>query len=145
MPTKFSDIYGRAIYKFTDYSFLNSAADSVKETALQNYLMSAIVDVQHCCSVDLNDYDEVNKQFNIALSNELIEMLALGVAFYWLSAKALNSELLKNRIHNSDYKSYSPANLLDVITDLRDRVESEFRGKINTYSIRNGNIDTLKT
>jgi hypothetical protein len=87
----------------------------------------------------------VNKQFNITLSNELIEMLALGVAFYWLSAKALNSELLKNRIHNSDYKSYSPASLLDVITDLRDRVESEFRGKINTYSIRNGNIDTLKT
>ena len=69
MPTKFSDIYGRAIYKFTDYSFLNSAADSIKEIALQNYLMSAIVDVQHCCSVDLSDYDVENKQFKKQLDS----------------------------------------------------------------------------
>ena len=156
MPTKFSTIYERAMYKFTDYSFLNSgvsyarsqsisAADTARENALQNYLMSAIVDVQHGCNVDLNDYDLANKEFNVELNNELIEILALGVAFYWISAKALNSELLKNRIHNSDYKSYSPANLLSVVEGLRDKIGGEFKGKINTYSIRNGNIDTLKT
>lgn len=156
MPTQFSVIYERAMYKFTDYSFLNgggsyqrsqsiSAADQARERALQNYLLSAIVDVQHGCNVDLSGYDLENKRFNTELDNELIEILAVGVAYYWISAKTLNSELLKNRIHNSDYKSYSPGNLLDIITELRDKFGIEFRGKINTYSVRNGNIDKLKT
>lgn len=145
MPTKFSDIYERAMYKFTDYSFLNSTADAAKEKALQFYLMSSIVDVQRGCNIDLSNYNALNAEFNIVLDNEIIELLALGVAFYWLSAKTLNSELLKNRIHKSDLKFYSPAELLKTIKTLRDTIESEFRGKINTYSIRNGHIDTLKT
>ena len=155
MPTKFSAIYERAMYKFTDYSFLFGGANDMrsqslatinaaKEAALQNYLMSAIVDVQHGCNIDLNDFNLETKQFNIELSNEIIELLALGVAFQWISAKALNSELLKNRIHNSDYKSYSPGNLLSVIETLRDKIGKEFRGKINTYSARNGNVDKRK-
>ena len=38
MPTKFTDIYDRAIFKFTDYTFLTTISD-FKEAVLQNYLL----------------------------------------------------------------------------------------------------------
>ncbi len=144
MATKFSDIYERAVFKITDYGFLNDASTYLKTTALQKYLLSAIVDFKHSCPVDLTDYDLEQEQFNIDLDIEIIEILSIGVAYHWLSAKTLNSELMRNVLHKSDYTSYSPANLLKEVQTLRDSVRTEYLGKINTYSFRNGNIDTLK-
>lgn len=143
MPTKFSEIYERAIFKFTDYSFLNEITD-FKEALLQKYLLAAVADFRHSCTVDLNDYDLELEQFNTELDNEIIEILSWGIAYYWISAKALNSELLRNTIHNKDYTSYSPANLLKEIQSLRGVVEQEFRGRVRTYSFRHSDIDTWK-
>lgn len=143
MPTKFEEIYGRAVFRFTDYSFLSTCTD-VKEAVLEKYLLSSIVDFQHSCRVDLNDYDLEKEQFNIELDNEIVEILSLGIAFHWLNAQAMNRQLLRNVIHNKDYTSYSPANLLKEIRTLRDEIEKEYRGRINTYSFRYGSFDTLK-
>ena len=82
--TEFETIYERAVFKFKDYSFL-STPETIKEKILLHYLLSAIADFQHkCVNVDLTDYDIENERFNIDLSNEIIEILALGVAYYWL-------------------------------------------------------------
>lgn len=143
MPTKFEEIYGRAVFKFTDYSFLNVCTD-LKESVLQKYLLSAIIDFKHSCAVDLEDYDLEKEQFNIELDSEIIEILSLGIAYHWLNAQALNRQLLRNVIHNKDYTSYSPANLLKEINSLRDELGAEYRGKINTYSFRIGSFDALK-
>jgi len=116
----------------------------MKEAVLQKYLLSSIVDFQHSCKENLNDYDLEKEQFNVELDNEIIEILSLGIAFHWLSAQALNRQHLKNMIHNKDYTSYSPANLLKEIRTLRDEIEKEYRGRINTYSFRYGSFDTLK-
>ena len=96
MPTKFEEIYGRALFKFTDYSFLSPCCTDMKEAVLQKYLLSSIVDFQHSCKENLNDYDLGKEQFNVELDNEIIEILSLGIAFHWLSAQALNRQHLKN-------------------------------------------------
>ena len=67
MPTKFEEIYGRALFKFTDYSFLNPCCTDMKEAVLQKYLLSSIVDFQHSCKENLNDYDLEKEQFNVEL------------------------------------------------------------------------------
>ncbi len=143
MPTKFSEVYERAIFKFKDFSFLTNTTE-VKEVVLKNYLLSSITDFQHVCKIDITKYDLEVEQFDEVLDNEIIEILSLGIAFYWLSAQLLNSQLLKNRIHNSDYSLHSPANLLKEIRSLKQMIEQEYKGKINTYSFRNGGIETLK-
>lgn len=144
MPTKFSEIYERAIFKFTDYSFIDAVSE-FKNALLQKYLLASIADFQQACSwIDLNDYDLELEQFNNKLDNEVIEILSWGIAYYWISAKALNSELLRNTIHNKDYTSYSPANLLKEVQTLRDSIGQEFRGRVTTFSFGYGDIDTWK-
>lgn len=147
MPTKFSEVYERAVFKFTDYAFLDTVdteSTQIKKNVLGKYLLAAIADFQHGCNVDLNDYDLKTETFNKELTNEIIDILSDGVAYHWLEAKAMNSELFRNIIHNSDYKSYSPANLLKEIKELRDAMRKAFKGKINTYSFRFGSIGDLK-
>lgn len=143
MPTKFEEVYGRALFKFTDYSFLNGY-EVLKNAVLQKYLLSSIVDFQHSCKQDLNDYNIEAECFNIDLDNEVIEILATGIAYHWLDAQVLNSKNLRNIIHNKDYTSYSPANLLKQMITLRDELGKDYRGKINLYSFRNSSFETLK-
>lgn len=140
MPTHFSAIYKRAVSKFKDYSFLREDIQDVKKAIMCEYLMSAIADFQHACTADLTKYNIETEEFGVELDNEMIEILALGVAYHWISSKALNSELLKTRIHNKDYTSYSPGNLLKEIHSIKNTIGAEYRGKINTYSFRYGTL-----
>lgn len=141
--TTFKEIYDRAIFRISDYSFLN-LEDSKREQVLRRYLMSAQSEFVNSCAIDLNDYNEDLKQFNNTLGDEVVEILSLGIAYYWLSAKTLNSELLRNVITSKNYTSYSPANLLKETQNLRKELQKEFQGKIKLYSIRHSSLETLK-
>jgi hypothetical protein len=143
MATNFTDIYARAIFRFADYKFLEQDTD-VREGVLEKYLLSAKTEFQRICKVDLDDYDLENKRFNHDLGDEEIEILSLGVAFYWLSYKALNSELLKNVLNSKDYYYYSPANLLKEIQTLRQTLRDEFDSRMRKYSYFDNTLDTLK-
>ena len=144
MATPFTDIYARAIFRFADYEFLKQDIET-REGVLEKYLISAKTEFQRVCKTDLGDYDTELKQFNQTLDDEIIEILSLGIAFYWLSYKALNSELLKNVLNSKDFYYYSPANLLKEIQTLRKTLKDEFNSKMRQHSYNNNTISTLKT
>ena len=143
MATPYTDIYERAVFRFSDTSLLQ-LTDEDKENILEKYLYSACARFKNVCRVDLMDRDESLKQFNADLDDEVIEILALGVAYYWLSAKVMRVELLRNTMSTKDFTTFSNANLLREATALRDAVQSEFVGAINTYSYYDGTIANLK-
>jgi hypothetical protein len=144
MATPFTDIYARAIFRFADYEFLKQDIET-REGVLEKYLISAKTEFQRVCKTDLGDYDLELKQFNQTLDDEVIEILSLGIAFYWLSYKALNSELLKNVLNSKDYYYYSPANLLKEVQTLRKTLRSEFNSKMRQHSYNENTISTLKS
>lgn len=143
MATKFTDIYNKAIFRFSDYSFLNFNPEE-RDEILKSFLLSAKSDFVNSCSVDLDDYDLDKGIFNGDLSDEEQEILALGIAYYWLSMKTMDSQLLKNIMTRKDYNTYSPANLLKELSSLKTELRKEYRGRINEYSFRHGTLDTLK-
>lgn len=143
MATPFTDIYARAVFRFADYEFLKQDIDT-REGVLERHLFSAKTDFQRICKADLGSYDIELGQFNETLDDEVIEILSLGVAFYWLSYKSLNSELLKNVLNSKDYYYYSPANLLKEIQTLRKTLRGEFNRKMRQYSYHDNDISNLK-
>lgn len=143
MATPFTDIYARAVFRFADYEFLKQDIDT-REGVLERHLFSAKTDFQRICKADLGSYDIELGQFNETLDDEVIEILSLGVAFYWLSYKSLNSELLKNVLNSRDYYYYSPANLLKEIQTLRKTLRAEFNRKMRQYSYHDNDISNLK-
>ena len=143
MATPFSEIYERAIFKFADRNLLK-LTDDEKEAVLEKYLLSSQARFSNICRIDLSDRDEEKKQYNNTLDEASIEILALGVAYYWLRARVLRVELMKNNLSTKDFTVFSNANLLKEVRSTRDMLYKEWLGLMNDYSFRNGDIANLK-
>lgn len=162
MSTPYKDILDRAIFRFSDLK-LARMNEVDQYFILQKYLESAVSDFQSKCAVDLTQrvesqhtdvaYDGISDYASVGsaasdlsdgfvedLSGEEQEILALGVAYYWLSAQILNSELLKNKLSTKDYQYFSPANLMREIQTLRDSVRKEYRDRIVRYTYDHGDL-----
>lgn len=143
MATPFSEIYERAVLKFSDYDFLK-LSESEREYILEKYLMSAQADFEKMCRIDLSQIDTDYKEYKVDLDNEVIEILALGIAYYWVSSKVLDSTNLSNSLSVKDYSFFSPANLLREMTEFRNSLYKEYRRKMIEYTYYAGNIASLK-
>lgn len=143
MATPYHAIHSRAIAKITDYDILHFDL-STRERMLNEYLLSAQVEFQRLCKVDLSDKDEKLAQYNQDLSDEIIEILATGEAYYWLCPKVLNTENLYNVLNTKDFSMYSPANLLKELQALKDMFWKDFKRKMYEYTYRTADIADLK-
>lgn len=143
MATPYTSIYERAVFRFGDAS-LFQLTDEDREAVLEKYLKSACASFTHICRKDLTKQNDISKQFDVDLDEEEQEILALGVAYHWLSAKVMRVELLRNTMSTKDFTTFSNANLLREATVLRDQVKTEFFNMMSNYSYYSGNIATLK-
>lgn len=142
MGTPYSKVYEKALFRFRDYSL--PALDEVDVgNILKVYLNSTVSDFGGICKESLLADTEVDDSFKDDLSDEVQEILALGISFYWLSSQVLNEDLLKNSLSTKDYTYFSPANLLRESQSLRDAVRKEYRDKMNLYTYRHGDIASL--
>jgi len=142
LATSYNDIYDRAIFRFSDYDFLKIDIES-REDILEKYLHSAIADVAVIVEAGTLDIDDENRQFVGDIDNEVQEILALGIDYYWLSAKVQNSELLRNSLSTKDFTYFSPANLMRELINLRNDVKNEYRSAITFYSYNHGDFESL--
>lgn len=143
MATPYRIIHDRAIAKLSDYDILEFD-ESTRYQILNEYLLSAQIEFQRLCKIDLTDKDEKLAQYNQDLTEEIIEILATGEAFYWLSPRVLNTENLHNVLNTKDFSMYSPANLLKELQALRDVFWKDYKRKMFEYTYRTANIAGLK-
>lgn len=139
MATPFTDIYARAVFRFTDPRIVELYA-SVDEQILRKYLQSAEADYTDSCKYDLTDISSDGTQYNATLDNRSCEVLAAGLAFYWLSSCVLNQRLFRNGLSTKDYSQFSPGNLLGELSKLREAVGRDYRHAIIDDSFANGDM-----
>lgn len=142
MATSYNEIYQRAIFRFRDYDFMQMD-DSVVGDVMGHFMRSAIADFAPICQEDLWTRDEEKKEFACDLSEWVQEILAAGIAYYWLSSKVMDQEALRNSLSTKDYTYFSPANLLRESQEFRNQVRKEYRDSITKYSYRHDDIASL--
>lgn len=142
MGTKFEEIYERYRSRVRNYDFLDY--DSVTRDLVQHdLLMLSISDFEEVCKQDLNDREDQLLIFNIDLTNREKDILALGMVLHFIEPYVYNTDSLQNALNTKDFSLYSPANLLEKMTDLMTTTEHRLKREINLYSFRNGNISSL--
>ncbi len=139
MATSYIDVIDRAQYRVMDYDVLKRAFQD-HYSLMERYLMSAVSEFSPHCVFDLSDRNDKEKVFNADLDDECMEIIALGISYYWLSSRTLSSELMANRMNAKEYSFFSPANLLGQIRELRDAVQGEFRRAMVLYTYHHGDI-----
>ena len=141
MATTFMDIYKRAIFRFQDYDFMRLDIQD-REDILDRYLLSAIGELSVVIP-ETAKYDWETKTFESDFDNEVIELLALGLDYYWFSAKMQNSEILRNSLSTKDFTYFSPANLMRELRNVRNDLKNEYKSAIAIYSYNHGDFSTL--
>jgi len=143
LATPYNEIHNRALARFSDYDILKFYPDD-RERILDRHLMSAVSEFQRVCKIDLSLRNEDDREFEEDLTDEVMEILASGEAYYWVLPKVTNTENMRNLMSTKDYSFFSPAKLLEQLQILRTSLKDEFRHRMIDYTYREGKISQLK-
>lgn len=133
MATPYSDVIEVFLNKIEDMD-LPKYEDTVKDAMVIAYMKSACTKFYKVCMVDLNDRDDVLKQFNNDLDDEIIDIISENMLVEWLKPKVLFSDNLHNVLNTKDYSQYSPANMLKELRETLAYLKKNAKALINNYS-----------
>lgn len=141
MSTPYEKIYENLLPKFRSYEIPLMDVSEVRDY-LHDFLVPAIAKF-HVCRNDLSDRDDLLEQFNVDLSTTEIEILSNYALLEYIDATYIREPtLLKVSLSSSDFNSYSPANMLGKLLDMRDTYLSENETLISRYAW--DEVDTKK-
>lgn len=142
MGTKYEEIFDRYRARVRNYDFLDY--DAITRLEYQKDLLTlAVSDFEDICKQDLNDREDDILSFAATLTNREKDILALGMVLHFVEPYVYNTDALQNALNTKDFSLYSPANLLEKMTELMEMTEKRLRREINLYSFRNNEISGL--
>lgn len=115
MTTSYEIVYSRFLNRLTDFG-LADLDDYTLNQMLKEWLHSAIVRVRTSNALICNDEEEV---FEGELSNQDIELLAMGMTLAWLDQRINSTEYTNLFVGGKEEKFYSPSSQLSELRALR--------------------------
>ena len=73
-------------------------------------------------------------------SLEMLDIISETMVVAWLQPKLNNEENLANALSTKDYSVYSPANLLDKISNVYEIARKNSKKMIGNYSFEHGTL-----
>lgn len=143
MAVLYEKVYDVFRDKATEWE-LAELTDSVSEDILYGWLKGAINRFKDTCKNNLLDRDEINKCFNVDITEKEIDILAECMVYYAQKPKVNNSDLFRNGLSTKDFSTFSNANLLNAISERHKQVEKEINYMISSYSYAVNNVGELK-
>lgn len=133
MATPYEKIYESLLPKFRSYEIPFMSVDEVKEY-LHDFLIPAISKF-HVCRKDLNDRDDILERFNVDLSGIEIEILSNYLLLEYLDSEYVRTPtLLKLALPSTDFKAFSPANMLEKLMNMHKTYLSENETLVSRYA-----------
>ena len=121
MGTSFQEIYNRFLGKITDDMYMEwTFEDTIAD--LKNILMDAIPGFEFP-RFPLYDFEE--DSYNVDLTSEEINILALLMYNTWLQRQVASIENTRMKYSGADFKMTSQANHLDKLIKLKQEAERQ--------------------
>ena len=116
MNTAYEDIYARYRSRVRNYDMLDLEM-AQGELYQKDLLELAIEDFEEICKQDLENRDDELRSFGIELTAREKNILSLGMVVHFVEPYVYNTDALQNALSTKDFSLYSPANLLEKMTD----------------------------
>jgi hypothetical protein len=130
MATPYEKVYGRFLNRTTDFN-LAEMDDHTLNEMLKGWLHSAIVNTR--TSSDLSKRDDDTEEFSSDLSDQDIELLAMGMTMAWIDQYLHSTENVLQFIGGKEEKYYSQANHIAELRAMREDVRLEMK-RLHSYS-----------
>lgn len=120
-PTSFERIYDRFLGRITDDMYMEWTEQDTRND-LKNILLDAIPGFEFP-RFPLYDYDETTETYNVALTEEEINILAILMYNSWLQRQVASVEHVRMKYSGTDFKMTSQANHLAKLMELKKEAE----------------------
>lgn len=130
MNTDFQSVYDMFLSNITSYDYLD-LTETELNTELKMIMRKALA---KCLNFDDVKADYILEEFNRELTELEINIIANFMIIEWLNPQITSEEKLKMRLGSKDYTTYSPANLLKQLQDIRNDARKEAHYWSNLYS-----------
>jgi len=130
MSISYDLIFQKFMHEIDDFDLTSLNEEQI---SIENKLtLSKSVALFKKCKQSLVRDDE-SEEFTSDLTEEEQWILADYMRKVWLDEKINNGELLKLRLTDKDFKTFSPADLLGTMSKLKSIYDKELKLKVNDY------------
>jgi hypothetical protein len=137
--TPYSEVFDAALSKLRDYDLAELTQDECY-AILHDYLRPACVKFK-VCKQNLSNRDSLLYCFNVALSDDEIEILSNEVVTAYLYATYIKTPLvLKTVLPSRDFSTFSNANHLEKLLQLHGTLKRENEQLMSSYSWSNSSV-----
>lgn len=132
MSTSYQKVYEKFTQKISDYMF-DGMLQSEAEEYFLGYLKNAIPKFIQC-EKDLTQRDDTIGEFIEDLTELEQEILAFMMVLEWVQPKINHADLLELRLGTKDFNTFSSANQLKELKELKKEIQKEINDLIILYS-----------
>ena len=130
MSVSYDLIFTKFMHEIDDFD-LTSMTETQMETENKLTLSKAVVLFKKCKqSLTRNDTTEL---FDSDLTEEAPWIIADYMRKVWLDSIINSGDLLKINLSDKDFKLFSPADKLRILSQLKKQYEKELKLKVNEY------------
>jgi len=133
-PTSFEYIYDRFLGRITDDMYMEWTEQDTKRD-LKNILLDAIPGFEFP-RFPLYDYDIDGETYNVHLTDEEVNILAILMYNTWLQRQVASIENTRMKYSGTDFKMTSQANHLAKLMELKKEAERQDRHYQRLYKRR---------
>lgn len=135
MATPYDVVYNRFLNKCSDFN-LADLDDYTLNEMMKDWLHSAIIRTR--TSSDLSVRDDEAEVFENDLSDQDVELLAMGMVLAWLDQRIQSTEYTNLFIGGKEQKFFSPSQQLTELRNLRADILREMQ-QIHCYNTYTNN------
>lgn len=141
---KFTEAF---LAKITEYDFVNMK-DFERNNLIDGYMKRAIAAFRHINLYDLSSTADDNiREFNVDIPaediDELVDIISEGMLVQWMKPYTYKQENLEMALNTRDFTTYSPAELLNRISNAYAKVQKDFVSMMREYSYNHGDLTDL--
>ena len=141
---KFTEAF---LSKVTEFEFVNMR-DFERNGLIDGYMKRAISAFKSVCQYDLSSTaDDVIREFNVDIPaediDEIVEIVSEGMLVQWMKPYTYKQENLELVLNTRDFTTYSPAELLNLISDAYAKAQKDFVSMVREYSYNHGDLTDL--
>ena len=130
MGTSYDLVFPKFMHEINDFDLTSLTEVQMK---VENKLtLSKAVTLFKKCKQNLVR-DDITETFTNTLTEEEMWILADYMRKVWLDEKINNGELLKLRLTDKDFKTFSPADQLGTMSKIKLSYDKELKLKVNDY------------
>ena len=130
MSTSYDLVFPKFMHEINDFD-LTSLTESQIKVENKLTLSKAVTLFKKCKQVLTRD--DTTETFTNTLTEEEMWILADYMRKVWLDEKINNGELLKLRLTDKDFKTFSPADQLGTMSKIKLSYDKELKLKVNDY------------